>query len=74
MAHRKDSVRVSLRLSKEVKARLDDVCERSSSESLTEVIRRSLTLYDALLEETDRGSTIVLRDKDGNEKEVMLIF
>lgn len=74
MARRNETVRVSLRLSKEVKAHLDDVCERSSSESLTEVIRRSLALYDTLLDESSNGSTVILRDKEGKEKEIMLIF
>ena len=67
-------VRLSLRLSTEVKAQLEEMRERSRAESLTEVIRHALMLYDTLLDEKEAGRTFVVRSEDGKEREVMLIF
>ena len=74
MARRHETVRVSLRLSKEAKARLDDVSERTEAGSPTEVVRRALALYDALLDQKEQGRKVILRDDDGTEREVMLLF
>ena len=74
MGRRDESVRVSLRLSKSAKDRLDRVKERSQAESLTEVIRNSIALYEALLDEKDSGSKVILRDAEGVEREVLLIY
>ncbi|MDI1442601.1 hypothetical protein [Polyangium sp. 6x1] len=48
--------------------------ELSEADSLTEVIRRALTLYDALLvtAREDRGK-LVVRYEDGSERELMLV-
>ena len=75
MGRRPDTIRVSLRMTQDAKQQLDDVLARSQSENLTEVVRRALSLYDALLSQQEKGHTIVLRnDETGDEREVMLIF
>jgi hypothetical protein len=74
MAESAETVRLNLRISTSVRDRLERVKETAQAESLTQVIRNSLVLYDALLEQTQQGSTVILRDKEGNEREVMLVF
>lgn len=74
MGRREESVRVSLRLSKEAKARLDRVKDRTHAESLTEVVRHAIALYEGLLDQDENGTEIVLRDKSGKERVVQLIY
>lgn len=74
MGHREESVRVSLRLSKEAKARLDRVKDRTHAESLTEVIRHAIALYEGLLDQDEKGAEIILRTQDGTERLVQLIY
>lgn len=74
MSRREESIRVSLRLSKEAKARLDNLKERTDADSLTEVIRHAIALYEGLLEQDEKGEEIILRNKDGNERLVQLIY
>lgn len=68
------SVRLNLRVSPEVKERLEVVKDVSHADTFAEVVRRALTLYEAMIMETRKGKTLVLRDEDGAEREVMLIF
>ena len=46
-------------------ARLDDLKTRVDPESYTEVFRVSLRILEAILDETDRGSEFLIKDKDG---------
>lgn len=69
-----DSVRLNLRISKEVRDQLESVRVRSNSDSMTEVVRHALTLYDALLAEQEEGAQVVLRWPNEKEQLVKLIF
>ncbi|WP_437567943.1 hypothetical protein [Sorangium sp. So ce542] len=47
----------------------------SEADSLTEVIRRALSVYDALLTTTqEEGGTVVLRNADGTERQLFFTF
>jgi hypothetical protein len=62
------TVRLNLELSVSVRTRLERL-RITTGGSATEVIRRALTVYDLLL---TTNSVIILRDKDGNER-ILLI-
>lgn len=47
--------------------------EKTEADSLTEVIRKALQVYDFLIEEREHGCKTILRDDNGNEREVVLI-
>lgn len=74
MANQNDTVRLNLRIRASMRDQLERVKEDAQAESLTQVLRNALVLYDALLAETKNGKTLVLRDEEGNEKEVMLVL
>ncbi|KYF80443.1 hypothetical protein BE20_24815 [Sorangium cellulosum] len=72
-ASKEAKVRLNLELPERVRERLERVRELSEADSLTEVIRRALSVYDALLTTThDEGGKVVLRSADGNERELLL--
>jgi hypothetical protein len=70
----KTKTRLNLELPERIRVRLEDLRTMSESDSLTEVIRRALALYDVVLTSTKRdGQKIFLRDKDGTEREIFVI-
>lgn len=74
MTNKKDTVRLNLRIRSSTRDRLERVKEDAQAESLTQVLRNALVLYEALLAESQKGKTLVLRDEEGNEQEVLLVM
>lgn len=67
--------RLNLDLHPAVKEQLVQLRERSGADSMSEVVRRALALYDLLLTETkDRGSKLYVQPKEGEAQEIALIF
>ena len=60
--------KLTLELSLPVRERLTSLQQRSEADSLTEVIRRSLALYDLLLAARDNGEEIIIRSTSGEKK------
>lgn len=72
-ASKEAKVRLNLEIPERVRERLVRVQELSEADSLTEVIRRALSVYDALLTTVrETGAKVVLRDPDGTEQELFL--
>ena len=46
--------------------------ERTDADSITEVIRRALAVYETLLEQQDQGNEIIVRTGNG-DRPVLLI-
>ena len=65
--------RLNLEFSPQIYAQMQEVQQRSNAASLTEVLRRSLALYDMLTEHVRRGGGIVLVDRDGNEEKLWIL-
>jgi hypothetical protein len=63
--------RFNLELSDKAKEQLDELQRRTDAATLTEVIRRALSVYDALQRHTSDNWELVLRKK-GIEKPVLL--
>ena len=70
--NREEKVRLTLSVNKSVKDRLELLCELTGAESLTEVIRRSLLVYEHLWSEAEeKGKKIVLRSNEGKEEAII---
>ncbi|MEM1389740.1 MAG: hypothetical protein AAGG45_01570 [Pseudomonadota bacterium] len=54
--------------------RLKDLKETTEAASFAEVVRRSLQLYEALVQEVEKGATVYVEDKEGRRTEVLSIF
>lgn len=59
-------------MSQKVRDRLEQLSEDTDL-SLSEVVRRSLSVFALLLSETRDGGTIVIRHPDKNEKEIVIV-
>jgi hypothetical protein len=68
-----EKTRLTLEVSVPVRERLEELRDRIGADSLTEVIRRALALYDTVLTESvEHGRRLVLKDDAGGELEVLL--
>jgi hypothetical protein len=66
------TTRLSLEVAETVRKRLEQLQLRSEADSMVEVIRRALAVYEVLWEAKDDGASVVVRYDDGREKEVIL--
>jgi hypothetical protein len=55
-----------------VRKQLDALRDRSQADTLVEVVRRALAVYDHLWAAKARGAKLVIRDQDG-EQELFLL-
>jgi hypothetical protein len=63
-----EKVRLNLEFPPQVYEQIQEVQKRSNAASLTEVLRRSLALYDLVTEHTSEGGAIKLAHPDGTEE------
>ena len=63
---------MNLAMSERTRARIEGLKERLDSDSLSEVIRRSVELLEILSERQAEGDALILRSPDGAEKEVII--
>ncbi len=63
-----DRTRLSLDVSPKVREQLDHLEARTEAGSITEVIRRALSLYDLVTEHQVEGGKLVFRHADGDEE------
>jgi hypothetical protein len=69
----KEKERLSLEVNPTVKDLLKDLERRSHATSLTEVIRRSLSLLDLVLEHQESGGTLIFRHPDGTDEKLRIL-
>lgn len=69
---KKKIVRMNLEMSPQVREKLEKISSQTD-ESLSQVVRRSVAVYELLLAETTAGREIVIRSSDGTEKHVVLM-
>lgn len=73
-AFERETRRLSLNISKSVSDKLEALVEKTDADSLTEVIRRSVAVYDHVINETSKNKAeLILRTADGEEKTVLLL-
>jgi hypothetical protein len=64
---------MNLEMPEEIKHRIEELQVLTYADSMSEVIRRALAVYDFLWHETQDGSTTIVRAKDGTEKKLQLL-
>lgn len=57
--------RLNLAVTQQVKDRLDRLVDETEAESVTEIVRRSLSLYDELIGIEKSGGRIILENDEG---------
>lgn len=65
--------RLNLEFSPKVEERLQKLKTKSDSASVTEVIRRSIALFDLYLEQAEAGGEVIFRDRDGSEEKLKIL-
>jgi hypothetical protein len=61
--------RLTLEIARPVRWQLKRLVEETNAESMTEVIRRALSLYEAVL----NADKVVLKKKDGSEETLLIV-
>ena len=64
--------RLNLELSDEARQKLETLRKQTDAESLVDVIRRALTVYDFLWNAKNEGGTLIIRSNH-REREVILL-
>jgi len=70
---RDESVRLNLEVNPAVRERLERLKGATEAESLTEVIRRALAVYEVLIDLSPTSREIVIRDSKGKERNLVLV-
>ena len=69
-----NKARVQFDFSKKSLDKLDDLVDALGAGTRAEVIRRALTVFTELLNAEQRGATLVIREANGKEKELLTIL
>lgn len=65
--------RLTIDLPEPVRQKLNSLRERTNADSLVEVIRRAILVYDLIAIESAKGGKLIIRAPDGTEREVVLL-
>ncbi len=65
--------RLNLEFPSETEQRLRELKNRSDSPTVTEVIRKSLALFNLYLNQTEAGRSLIFRDPDGSEEKLTIL-
>ena len=60
-------------MSDNVRKRLEKLRDEIDADSLAEVIRKSLAVYETLQAQTKNGGKVIIKSSSGREKEVVLL-
>ena len=70
----KETRRLNLEMSREARERLERLRDATDADSLSEVVRKSLALYERLWQEWEAGGQLVIRhDSDDRERLLMVL-
>ena len=67
-----ERIRLNLAITPAVRDRIDRLQELSEAETITEVIRRAVSLYEELLQARLAGSKIMIEHKNGDRDYVRI--
>ncbi len=65
--------RLNLELPERVRTRIEQIRVLAEADSMSEVIRRAISVYATLLRVTQDGDRLVLRSANGEERELVLL-
>ncbi len=67
-------IRLNLELPERLRGRLEQLRVMSEADTITEVVRRAVALYDAMMSAMkERGEKVILRGADGSERELLIL-
>ena len=69
---KKSTVRLNLTLSVEAKRQLEKLKKETKADTLTEVIRKAIKLYDVAMQCEKNGEQLVLKSDKGEKKILVL--
>ncbi len=64
--------RMTIEIPDSVRDRMEAVRVSSESSSITEAVRRSISMADSVFPHVAKGGKIILRDADGTERELVV--
>ena len=70
---RGQKTRLNLEMSEAVREQLEGLRDKTNADSLAEVVRRSLAVYDFLWKQREKGAEIVVRGPDRIDREIVLL-
>jgi hypothetical protein len=70
----RETTRVQLELPSGSMNRLRVLRDKTEASSYAEVLKNALRLYEALIKETQEGNSLVIMQKNGEQKEYKLLF
>lgn len=73
IAKREPTSRLNLELTQTTRDRLENLRDATQADSLTEVIRSALAVYEFLHNNVRDGGKIYIRAKNGTEREVVIL-
>ncbi len=65
-------VRLVLEISPKIREKLDLIISRIEANSMSDVFRRALAIYEVIIEHHLSGGKIILKTKEGSEKELII--
>ena len=65
--------RLNLEMTEEVRQKLEALREKTDADSLAEVIRKALAVYDFLWSEREKGTKLFVRSSDDKDRELVLL-
>ncbi len=68
-----ETSRLTLEMATSVRKRLEHLRDRTEADSLAEVIRRALAVYDVLWNEKLKGRRVMIQGPDGDDQELLLV-
>lgn len=73
-AENEKRTRIHMEVPERVRERIRTLQELSGADSITDVIRRALSVYDAVLTISRvQGRKLIVRDSDGKEAELLIV-
>ena len=70
----KSTTRLQIELPQASMDRLRTLKEKTEAVSYAEVVRDAFKLYELMIEYAESGSAILVRDKDGNVRELRVLY
>lgn len=66
--------RLTIEIPEAAEERLEKLKIRFGTQTTIEVIKRALSLADFLTEAADEGKTLVIKDRDGTQETIRLVY
>ena len=66
-------VRLNLEVSENMKARLEQLRDETYADSMSEVLRRALEVYEFVRKESQNDSALIIRSAAGRERQLKIL-